>query len=387
MPLQGSGAISLNEIHIEAGGSTGDSASLNDADIRGLISKSSGAQMAFNEWYGASAALYSMSFPATFSSTLTGKTGPYSYTQVNRPTTDTTYFSISSGIQLWIPPVTRNYTIYMRGATGGQHSGTFGTSGTYPGAGAEATFTMALDSTKTYAIVVGQRPSSTSSGTYNGSAGGGCSAIYENGFLGDADTSKIIGIVGGGGGTGHGYTGFATGGVGRGGSSTTDSNELGANAYVTVAATSSAVASARTCGNKGIGQGGEQTRFVTTYKGSGGGTGWLSSGDQYYSGGTYAGGGTKWTGGDSLDGSVMDGGFGGGGASNGTGNAGGGGGGYTGGGAGDGWQSMSGVGVNKNSWGGGAGGGTFINSSATSVTKTAGVNGTNSYSNGIVIIT
>lgn len=53
MALQTSGAISLNEIHIEAGGTTGTSASINDSDIRGLIDKASGAQMAFSEWYGA----------------------------------------------------------------------------------------------------------------------------------------------------------------------------------------------------------------------------------------------------------------------------------------------------------------------------------------------
>lgn len=55
MPLQTSGAISLNQIHVEAGGSSGTTASLNDADIRGLISKGSGATMSFSEWYGASA--------------------------------------------------------------------------------------------------------------------------------------------------------------------------------------------------------------------------------------------------------------------------------------------------------------------------------------------
>ena len=54
MTLQSSGAISLNDIHIEAGGSSGTQAGINDSDIRGLISKSSGSQMAFNEWYGAS---------------------------------------------------------------------------------------------------------------------------------------------------------------------------------------------------------------------------------------------------------------------------------------------------------------------------------------------
>lgn len=57
MALQTSGAISLNDIHIEAGGTTGTLASINDADIRGLIGKASGATMSFSEWYGASSLL------------------------------------------------------------------------------------------------------------------------------------------------------------------------------------------------------------------------------------------------------------------------------------------------------------------------------------------
>jgi len=55
MALQTSGAISLNDIHAEAGGSSGTTASINDSDIRALISKGSGATMSFNEWYGAAA--------------------------------------------------------------------------------------------------------------------------------------------------------------------------------------------------------------------------------------------------------------------------------------------------------------------------------------------
>lgn len=54
MALQTSGAISLNDIHIEAGGSSGTTCTINDSDIRGLIGKASGATMSFNEWYGAS---------------------------------------------------------------------------------------------------------------------------------------------------------------------------------------------------------------------------------------------------------------------------------------------------------------------------------------------
>ena len=55
MPLQSSGAISLNDIHVEAGGTSGTQASINDADIRAMINKASAVQMSFSEWYGASA--------------------------------------------------------------------------------------------------------------------------------------------------------------------------------------------------------------------------------------------------------------------------------------------------------------------------------------------
>ena len=55
MALQSSGAISLNDIHVEAGGTSGTQASINDSDIRALINKASGATMSFSEWYGASA--------------------------------------------------------------------------------------------------------------------------------------------------------------------------------------------------------------------------------------------------------------------------------------------------------------------------------------------
>ncbi len=55
MPLTSSGAISLNEIHIEAGGSSGTSCTINDSDIRALIDADSGAELSFDDWYGASA--------------------------------------------------------------------------------------------------------------------------------------------------------------------------------------------------------------------------------------------------------------------------------------------------------------------------------------------
>jgi hypothetical protein len=68
MALQTSGAISLNQIHVEAGGSSGSQASINDSDIRGLIGKGSGAQMSFSEWYGATAEV-----PLTSGGTVNGQ--------------------------------------------------------------------------------------------------------------------------------------------------------------------------------------------------------------------------------------------------------------------------------------------------------------------------
>lgn len=57
MALQTSGAISLGQIHAEAGGGSTSIASINDADIRALIGKSSGATSSFSNFYGASALL------------------------------------------------------------------------------------------------------------------------------------------------------------------------------------------------------------------------------------------------------------------------------------------------------------------------------------------
>ena len=56
MPVTSGPQIGLNEIHVEAGGSSSTQASQNDSDIRGLIGKASSTQSALTEWYGASAA-------------------------------------------------------------------------------------------------------------------------------------------------------------------------------------------------------------------------------------------------------------------------------------------------------------------------------------------
>lgn len=58
MALQSSGQISLNDMHLEVGGTTATQVALNDEDIRGLIGKADGAQASFGDYYGASAASF-----------------------------------------------------------------------------------------------------------------------------------------------------------------------------------------------------------------------------------------------------------------------------------------------------------------------------------------
>ena len=60
MALATSGALSLNEIHIEVGGTSGTTCSLNDSDIRNIteasgktINNTLGTTIDFNNFYGA----------------------------------------------------------------------------------------------------------------------------------------------------------------------------------------------------------------------------------------------------------------------------------------------------------------------------------------------
>jgi len=78
-------SLSLNQMHVEAGGSSGTQCSLNDSDIRSLISKSSGATMAFNEWFGASASIPDWSQTINYGQMVNVEGAQYSQSQfVNR---------------------------------------------------------------------------------------------------------------------------------------------------------------------------------------------------------------------------------------------------------------------------------------------------------------
>ncbi len=68
MALPLSGPLSLNQIHVEAGGTSGTSCSLNEADTRSLIDKAVSTQNAISEYYGASSQV-----ALTSSSTINGQ--------------------------------------------------------------------------------------------------------------------------------------------------------------------------------------------------------------------------------------------------------------------------------------------------------------------------
>jgi len=57
MALQASGVITLDDLHVEAGGTTNTLCSLNDEDIRNIIDKGAGATNSINEYYGQSSAV------------------------------------------------------------------------------------------------------------------------------------------------------------------------------------------------------------------------------------------------------------------------------------------------------------------------------------------
>jgi hypothetical protein len=135
MPLPSSGQITLDQMHVEVGGTSGTQASINDSDIRSMIGASSGqANLSFSDFYGASS---SVTINITISSNTnnynlwTNKGGTYSAgnTTVNVTinsgvtiSSTSTDYAFTTGLG-WVTGdvinITNNGTIKGKGGNGG----------------------------------------------------------------------------------------------------------------------------------------------------------------------------------------------------------------------------------------------------------------------------
>ena len=116
MATPASGTISLNQVHVEAGGSSGTQASFNDSDIRSICASSSGSQFSMSNMY-ARAADFSFSgtskaFSQTFTQgyvSITSKFRGYQLADSNggsmSPDTDADYMGGGRVIQMQVSSI------------------------------------------------------------------------------------------------------------------------------------------------------------------------------------------------------------------------------------------------------------------------------------------
>jgi hypothetical protein len=176
---------------------------------------------------------------------------------------NSSYFSVSGGVQVWIVPQTTQYRIRVAGARGGQSSNSQGDTYGY-GAIIESVFT--LNKGDAVRIIVGQMglphpgdQAGTTGETWN-SGGGGGSFVFFN-----ANDSTPLICAGGGGGGSYviPYGGF------RAYASTSNAPGTGS----TNSSAFSGLTSGASTGYGGIGQNGQSYPYM-----AGAGAGWLSNG-------------------------------------------------------------------------------------------------------------
>jgi hypothetical protein len=248
MPVTSSGQISLNDLHVEAGGTSGTQASMNDSDIRSMIGASSGqANLSFSGFYGASS---SVDIALTIASNtnnynlFSNRGGSYEAGKSNVTLTinsGVTVGSTSTGAYAfdtgtgWASgdtiTIVNNGTITGKGGRGGNGgsatktgtnswSSTAGTNGSTGGNGVRLQFATTIANNGAIYGGGGGGGGGYAHGTYD-SKGGYTTAYGGSGGGGGAGTQ---GGAGGSGGTGTGDVGIifpsANGGAGSAGSAT-----------------------------------------------------------------------------------------------------------------------------------------------------------------------
>ena len=322
MALQTSGSISLNDMHIEVGGTSGTTVSLNDSDIRALLGKASGAQSSFNEFYGASS-----EYELTSSGTINGQAHRQEITVSSFISSGGT-FIIPSNLWVWsdnrtvaaltvdIPCTIINYgKVIGKGGNGGWAGGGGQSGG--PAIKINSGISGVTITNHSGAYIAGGGGGGgggSRSGKYAGGGGGaGGGAGGGSGGAGGAlnATGGHVGGVaaqrhawggGAGGGGGFGHSSYPGGGGGRilpgiGGyysffHSTNYSYNWSNNSNGHTTSTGNSASGG--AGGSGGSSGNNAGHAGTVYNGGGGGGGWGASGGT----GRYGGGGS---GGKAID--------------------------------------------------------------------------------------
>ena len=360
MPLQSSGAISLNDVQTEFGGSNpieideyyrGGS---NVPDTTANASIPQSGTIAMDDFYGGDSTPAGGTDLFTFTSFTftnagqTGYSGP-SLTQCQTAYSGepwlSSYFTTNSGEQRWTVPATGSYLFEVEGAIGGDNGYNSG-SNYNPGVGRRVTGEISLTKNDVIAMRIGQKGTDANS-SCNGAGGGGGGATY----IYNITTSTLLFVAGGGGGSG------------------TNSNADKDAQSGTSGGDAQGVATVPGGTNGGGGTGASDTTHGCVAGGGGGGgytsdgvAASITDGAQGFPGKGYNNGSNGGT-----NSSRRDGGFGGGGTSGQY--CGGGAGGYSGG-AGGGLPSCS-----CSSLKSGGGGGSYIDSNASSTTNTLSTSG------------
>lgn len=124
MTTPASGAISLNQLHTEAGGTSGAQVSINDADVRRLKDGSSGASSAFNSFYSKTRYVVTCASGTSGSSSVTGYKSSTPAVGSRSPTSLTWTSATWAGLYFNLnSPNAYTYQLLLNGSGSGTNSG------------------------------------------------------------------------------------------------------------------------------------------------------------------------------------------------------------------------------------------------------------------------
>ena len=194
MALPSSGTITLDQIHVEAGGTSGTQAGMNDSDIRALIGKNAGTTMSFSEWYGASATVTVAVTSNTTNRNVSSQFGSNFTANVAK------ILIINSGVEVGASNLS-NYAINVPSGMGGTLN--IQNAGTISGAGGDGSSSGTGGAGGTAIYIASNNVTVTNTGTIRGGGGGGGKGADGASYI-DSNFS-CVGGTGGAGGNGQGY--------------------------------------------------------------------------------------------------------------------------------------------------------------------------------------